>query len=249
MDTQFAVLTPDKALVTYRIAGLGTRAFAHILDAFIVGATLTLVGNLLGYLGLMQNFGGIGQAFIVVFSTVFPFAYFVIFEALMNGQTLGKKATRVRVRMADGTPITWQASFARNMLRVADFLPVLYGAGIFMLLTSQRSQRVGDVVANTIVLLERQGDARYSPAPHTAGIHPLEQYVGELRDMTVDEYNALRRFADRFPEFPARVQSQLVQEVWIPFATRHDIPVLPNVHPVYLAEAVVMRFGRQKGLL
>jgi hypothetical protein len=67
--------------------------------------------------------------------------------------------------------------------------------------------------------------------------------------MTVDEYNALRRFADRFPEFPVRVQSQLVQEVWIPFATRHDIPVLPNVHPVYLAEAVVMRYGRQKGLL
>jgi hypothetical protein len=86
-------------------------------------------------------------------------------------------------------------------------------------------------------------------APHSVGFHPLEQYVGDLRGMTVQEYNALRRFADRFPELPPHVQSKLIAEVWAPLAERRQVPTLPNVHPIYLAEAVVMKYGREHGLL
>jgi hypothetical protein len=175
--------------------------------------------------------------------------YFVLFEGLWNGQTLGKKAVGIRVRMADGTPLTFRAALARNLLRPADLLPFWYFLGFLAMFTNVKSQRIGDMVAGTVVLRERKPMPIFSPAPYILGIHPFESHVGDLRGMNNDEYVVLKRLCDRFPELPTRVQDQLIAEVWQPFAQRFKIAPLQNVHPVYLAEAVVMKYGRRQGLL
>jgi hypothetical protein len=89
----------------------------------------------------------------------------------------------------------------------------------------------------------------YAVAPHKVGIHALESSVGELDQMTMEEYLALRRFADRFPELPVASQNRLITEVFVPIAERHGIRAIPNVHPIYIVEAMVMKYGRQHGLL
>ncbi|MBI3721048.1 MAG: hypothetical protein HY248_00715, partial [Fimbriimonas ginsengisoli] len=153
------------------------------------------------------------------------------------------------VRMADGTPIRFSAAVGRNLMRPADMMPGTYFAGLLAILFSPRSQRLGDLVANTVVVHEKRPVPTFAVAPHAAGIHPFESKLGDLRGMSVNEYNALRRFCDRFPEMPASVQERLVKEVWIPIAARHGIPSIASVHPLYMAEATVMRYGRQHGLL
>lgn len=77
----------------------------------------------------------------------------------------------------------------------------------------------------------------------------MESHVGDLRGMTIEEYNALRRFADRFPELPVSIQNQLVREVYQPIAAKRGITPVANVHPIFLAEAAVMKYGREHGLL
>jgi hypothetical protein len=67
--------------------------------------------------------------------------------------------------------------------------------------------------------------------------------------MTIHEYNALRLFADRFPDLSPEIQAKLVTEIWDPIAVRRAIPSYQNVHPIYLAEATVMKYGREHGLL
>ena len=111
------------------------------------------------------------------------------------------------------------------------------------------SQRLGDLIADTVVVVERRGLPLYHPAPHAAGIHAYESAVGDLRGMTSEEYLALRRLADRFPELPPRIQFQMIDDVWKPIADRRKIPSYPNIHPLLLIEATVMKYGRQKGLL
>jgi hypothetical protein len=178
-----------------------------------------------------------------------PFLYFILLEWLWNGCTLGKKAAGLRVRMQDGTPITFAAALGRNLLRPADFLPMLYLAGVIAMFTNPRSQRIGDLVANTIVCYERRPSQQYSIAPHSVGIHPFEEAVGNLRGMSLEEYDALRRLCDRFPELTEERQRKLLNEIWLPFALRRNVPEVAGVHPLYLAEAVVMKYGRQHGLL
>ncbi len=67
--------------------------------------------------------------------------------------------------------------------------------------------------------------------------------------MTLAEYDALRRLCDRFPELDPEVQTSLLQDVWEPIAERRKVEKVPNVHPLYLAEATVMKYGRQHGLI
>lgn len=251
------MISPEKTVLTYRLAGIGSRTLAHVFD--LIFATFLIILVVIGavLLGLITAFGigsaeaggGLGQLIVMVAISLGPFLYFILFEWLWNGQTLGKKAMNIRVRMADGTPITFAAATGRNLLRVADFLPGSYFVGLITMFTNPKAQRLGDLFAGTVVLHERPLEAKFRPAPHQEATHALEGSVGELRGMTPEDYWALRRLCDRFPELPAHIQRQMVQEVWQPIAKRLAVPSIPNVHPIYLAEAVVMRYGRFHGLL
>lgn len=248
VDHELVILSPEKTILTYRLAGLGSRMLAHVLDLIIVISAISALSIFVAYvLSLVDPLAGASG--IMMMWIAGPFLYFILLEGLWNGQTLGKKAVGLRVRMADGTPIKFSAALGRNLLRPADMVPGTYFVGIVAMLTNPRSQRIGDLVAGTVVVYEKRAIPAFAPAPHTAGLHPFESEVGELRGMTIEEYNALRRFCDRFPELPKTVQDKMLQEVWRPIAARRFVPKIPNVHPLYLAEATVMKYGREHGLL
>jgi len=248
VEHELVILSPEKTVLTYRLAGLGSRIIAHLLDLVIIGGGIVCLTMLiLWFFGSVDT--GIALFLVQLLFVLSPFLYFILLEGLWNGLTIGKKATGIRVRMADGTPVKFSAALGRNLLRPADMLPGTYFVGFAAIFTNPQSQRIGDLVAGTIVVYEKRPLAYFAPAPHSAGFHPLESYVGELRGMTQEEYDALRRLCDRFPELPKNIQEQMMAEVWRPIASRRGIPNVENVHPLYLAEATVMKYGRKNGLL
>ena len=254
MPLDIAVLSPEKTVLTYRLAGLGSRALAHFVDILIILLTFWILiwvtmafGVSLSFIS--QDLSQVAMGILILIVSLLPFAYFVFFEGLWNGQTLGKKMAGIRVRMADGTPVTFAASTGRNLLRVADFLPVMYFLGTVAMFVNPKLQRVGDLVAGTIVTHEVRVVPSFSVAPHRVGIHPLEANVGELRNMTDAQYYVLRRYCDRFPELPPDVQQHLTETVWLPMSEALGVKMQNQVHPLYLAEATVMKYGRVRGLL
>lgn len=248
MAQELILLSPEKTVLAFPIAGLASRALAHLLDLMIYGILIA------GLMFAMLNFAVSSD---IIFATtlfrflalVILFLYFILFEALWNGQTIGKKAFGLRVRMADGTAVTPVAVIGRNLLRPADFLPTAYFLGLVAMFTNVKSQRLGDLVANTVVLLDRVPQPVFQPAPHVFGQHRFEEHVGDLAGMTIDEYVALKRLCDRFPELSQAAQHQYLREVWEPIAHARRVAPLPSVHPLLLAEAVVMKYGRTHGLL
>ncbi len=251
MPLDIAVLSPEKTVLTYRLAGLGSRALAHFLDVLFIGMFLYALLTLFAIVGFTfgRQGGEVVMGVLIFITSLFPFAYFIFFEGLWNGQTLGKKMAGIRVRMADGTPVTFAASTGRNLLRVADFLPAMYFIGTISMFVNPKLQRVGDLIAGTIVTHEVRAIASFSVAPHRVGVHPLEHLVGELRNMTDAQYNVLRRYCDRFPELPGEVQRHLTETVWLPMAEFLGVKMQSDIHPLYLAEATVMKYGRVRGLL
>ncbi len=247
MDHDFAILTPEKTIVTYRLAGVGSRIFAHLIDLVMVGAIMVLIFVGAGLLGTLDQ--NLGSAIVLLALFLVPFLYFILLEAFMKGQTLGKKSCHLRVAMEDGTPITLMASITRNLLRPGDILPLFYFVGIIAMFTNPKSQRIGDLVAKTVVLHEKPPGPLYIMAPHSVGIHQHEMEVGELRGMTLAEYDACRRLCDRFFELSPEAQKSLLQDVWIPIANRRKIPQPVGVHPLNMAEATVMKYGRKHGLI
>jgi len=80
-------------------------------------------------------------------------AYFVVLEALWS-RTLGKFVQGLVVRKLDGNRCDWTAALIRGFLRVFEVNPLLLGglpAGL-VIIASERKQRIGDMLAGTIVV-------------------------------------------------------------------------------------------------
>src|SRR2546428_1728114 len=150
-DTDLVVSTPERVKFDYQVAGLGTRGIAQILALLIVAAILIVV-VFFGAAVAAATQSDTAAALIEIFgSFVVVFGYFWISEALFSGQTLGKRAFRLRVVGDRGEPLTWVQAGVRNVIRIVDFLPYGYGGGAVVLFINGRGQRLGDLPAGTIV--------------------------------------------------------------------------------------------------
>lgn len=237
------VLTPEKVVLEYEVVGIGKRLGAHILDWFVLYALITAF---IFVFGIMSAFAyGLGEFFFILVVAL-VFAYFTLVPLFCGGRTIGKMATGIRVISMDGTPATGAQLLYRSLMLVGDYFMLV---GVVLLALTPRSQRLGDFVANTLVVTVPRQRGRFSIAPHKYGTHPLEHTIGDLAGMQLEEYVAIKRLCDRFPELSLPIQTRSIEEIWVPFAHRYNIQGVENVHPIYQMEAVVMKFGRQKRLV
>lgn len=138
-----------------RYAGLVRRTAAIIVDAIVLTAAFWAGGLVIGALtgGLVSGgfeLTGIPAFVAMLASLSIGFGYFILLEE-RYGRTLGKRLLGLRVLNEDGTPITMGTSIVRNVLRVADGL-FFYAVGAVVMLVSGKKQRLGDHVADTVVV-------------------------------------------------------------------------------------------------
>jgi uncharacterized RDD family membrane protein YckC len=150
LDTVVAAETPEGILLELRPAGLSARFYAFVLD--------WLIRLLIAYAAAIAVafMGGFGRGFWLLLYFLLEWFYPVFFELSRSGATPGKGIVGIKVVMDDGLPVTPAASFTRNLLRVADFLPFLFGAAIVSMLVRPDCKRLGDLAASTIVVHQPQ---------------------------------------------------------------------------------------------
>jgi uncharacterized RDD family membrane protein YckC len=150
LDTVVAAETPEGIMLELRPAGLSARFYAFLLD--------WVIRLMVAYAAAIATvfMGGLGVGFWLLFYFLLEWFYPVVFELSRSGATPGKSIVGIKVVMDNGLPVTPAASFTRNLLRVADFLPFLFGAGIVSMLLRPDSKRLGDVAAGTIVVHQPQ---------------------------------------------------------------------------------------------
>jgi len=146
---------------------VGRRAGAIVLDAIVLLIAYFVIVVVTGDTSTASNAGGFsieasGGGLSTILVVLFSFGYFIVLEATI-GATLGKLAVGIRVRMADGAPLTWGASVVRNLLRIIDGL-FFYLVGAILVWNSDRRQRLGDRVADSVVV-SKQSVGRAAPMP------------------------------------------------------------------------------------
>jgi uncharacterized RDD family membrane protein YckC len=147
------VETPDHVVLRYDLAGAGNRGFAAVLDFLLAALIAFSAFMLLGLAGTLTrvDFFVLGGLTLIL-GLVLIWSYFILLEWLWNGQTFGKRMFRLRVINEDGSPAQFTAVLIRNLLRLVDFLPALYGVGVLVIVLSPKSQRLGDMAAGTYVV-------------------------------------------------------------------------------------------------
>jgi uncharacterized RDD family membrane protein YckC len=151
-DSDLIVATPERVSFDYQVAGLGTRAIAQLIDLLIVSAVEVAVLFFGFAAGSVTNSSTVSFLIIIVLSFINVFGYFWVSEALWSGQTLGKKAFRLRAVGDRGEPLTFMQAGIRNIVRIVDFLPYGYGVGMIVLFANGNGKRLGDLAAGTIVV-------------------------------------------------------------------------------------------------
>lgn len=194
LDTLHVVQTPEGVDLSLRVAGPVPRAYAWLIDSLLRGLLLIVI------LTFAIATGTRGLQWIAWFA-VWWF-YHVFFEVRGSGQTPGKRVMGLQVVRADGTPVGWTASMLRNLIRVLDFAPALYVAGLASMLIDSSFRRLGDLAAGTLVIYR---DERAPEAPTLPAVAPLPPPV----PLALDEQRAVIAFVERAPLLTAERAAEL----------------------------------------
>lgn len=154
--------TPENVELQRRLAGIGSRFIAGLLDTLIligIYLVLVLIWLAVAWTGIVDDDGlftevrawGIAVLFLLFFLVYW--GYFVFFEMRTNGQSPGKKSQKIRVVKDGGGAITFTDVAIRNLLRAIDGIAGYAVAGICMFVT-RKAQRLGDLAAGTVVVSE-----------------------------------------------------------------------------------------------
>jgi len=138
---------------------VGIRLAALAVDLALIGIAFLLIG-LAVYLIMVGwgEFSVVGEEPtprpLWIGFAVGAFVYFWIGEARWT-RTPGKRFFELRVVRTDGGRAGYGAALVRTLLRVVDWLPALYLTGAALIWTTPRNQRLGDLVAGTVVVRPR----------------------------------------------------------------------------------------------
>lgn len=146
------IRTPEGVAFSFQLAGPVARMLALFIDWMVIVGCVSLVSYVLGFLAVLSP--DVIMAAFILASFIIPIGYAIALEWRWRGQTLGKRALRLRVMDEQGLRLQFSQIMIRNLLRFVDLLPGLYALGGVACLLHPRSQRLGDVAGRTLVVRE-----------------------------------------------------------------------------------------------
>jgi len=154
--SELSITTTQNVTINFSAASVGHRMLGYLLDLLVKAAySVVIWGIFFYYLGINQRMTGLDNwsyyaIIIVVYSPVI--FYSLIFESILEGQTIGKRLLQMKVVKIDG----YQASFGDYLIRwLFRIIDVNFSSGVIGLIamiTSSKTQRLGDMTAGTAVI-------------------------------------------------------------------------------------------------
>lgn len=145
MEAKFKINTSQNVNIELKIAGVGDRLVALIIDSLILMGISIFLMMLVAAIEVNET------TQIIIFS-IYGFImllYHFFLEWLFKGQTIGKKYRKIKVIHKSGVEASVFQLLIRNLVRLVDSI---YGLGLLVVFISKKSQRLGDLAAGTIVV-------------------------------------------------------------------------------------------------
>jgi uncharacterized RDD family membrane protein YckC len=149
--------TTQNVSLSYQVAGVGLRLLSIMLDTVFKYAYLLLVYFIFFYAIYKKSYSGdyeerdnYNQIMIglVILVSLPALIYHLLCETFLNGQSFGKKIMKIKVVKVDGTQPNFGSYLVRSMFRIIDNGII----GLITIAVSNKTQRLGDMVAGTTVI-------------------------------------------------------------------------------------------------
>lgn len=201
IDTLQSVELGDGVEISLRVAGPYARAMALVIDYLIIIGMLIVLGVVTTVVAVGAN-SNIAMGVMLIALFLLSWGYFAFFEGGKKAATPGKRALGIRVVDRSGNSANRGQVLVRNILRYIDMLPGVpsgsmgifiggYGAGLMTCFLSKKFQRLGDLVANTVVVYDKP------VSHHSASLPPALESVAPPIALTREEQAAIAAFRER----------------------------------------------------
>jgi uncharacterized RDD family membrane protein YckC len=162
LDTTVELVTPERIVFRYPLAGPFRRYFAYLIDVLIVLVAIVTVSVAV----MVMSLGSISSRGPILAATfAIMWGYRVLCEVIWSGQTLGKRIVGIRVVSDRGVPITAAQAVLRNVvgwldgtvpIAMPELTTLFLLAGLTSMLLTRKFQRLGDLAAGTMVVVEER---------------------------------------------------------------------------------------------
>ncbi|MBW4632595.1 MAG: RDD family protein [Iphinoe sp. HA4291-MV1] len=254
--------TPESVELEFTLAGIGNRAWALLIDYLVLSVILvlfliawtTVSSQLIDFwkslfrdrvafwLQAMAQSARFAIAFLISFAIYG--GYFIFFETLWQGQTPGKRLTKIRVVRDDGRLIGLQQATLRALLRPFD--EVLF-IGAFLIMFSNQEKRLGDLAAGTIVIQTQTPttSTTLTVSEQAKSVSDQLLQIADLSAMLPEDFAVIREYLHRrramSTKARASVALQLAQDVK---AIIHLENILEAVTPDVFLEAIYLTYQK-----
>lgn len=188
-----SIKTAQNVQITFELAGLGQRFTAYLLDLVIIGFYMLIVTVAMNNSSLSHKMDEDNLYLVLYFILTLPaFFYSPMLEYITKGQTLGKKALGIRVMKVNGDNASLNEYFLRWLFKGLAF--IILPVEAVVILISKRSQRLADMMANTVVV-------KLNPTFD----YTLNQVLNLNKTTTDIEYPEVEQFTDEDMMFIKKV--------------------------------------------
>ncbi|MEM9081149.1 MAG: RDD family protein [Verrucomicrobiota bacterium] len=216
LDTYRKIELAEGVEVQLRPAGVFPRLLARLIDLAIFSAAMFLLMLVFSLVGLAVGVeASEGMAMLVAF--VLFWFYEPLCERSKWGGTPGKKALKLKVVKMSGAPVGFQSAFMRLLLLWIDLMPLFGAVGVVSILVSRNSQRLGDLLAGTLVIYAVPPPVSEAKAIASPPIAP-----GVV--LQREEELAFLEFAGRFESLSAERRAEIAG----PLAGMQEVEKAPN---------------------
>ena len=214
------VITSHNISIDYETAGVFLRGVARLLDLLVIFVyfiiiyiifIMILLDSLLGG----GDIGGFERAEIMIAILMLPtYFYSLICEYFMKGQTVGKLALGIRVVKLNGENASISDYAMRWTFNIIDFWFSLGAVAALFISTTDKGQRLGDILAQTAVVRNKPREV-YSIRDilNIKDISKHEpQFLGVTR-FTDEDMILIKNAINRVKKYPNEPHKQLIREL------------------------------------
>jgi uncharacterized RDD family membrane protein YckC len=213
MNKTIEIRTTQNVTIEYELAGLRERALAWLLDTTIIvfGYYLIVILIMLIFNGMDSMWG----MFMGVMLFLSYFLYHILFEILKRGQSPGKMALGTKVVRLDGKDPEWSDVTLRALLQLVDSIFCLGLVGGLLIKTTAKSQRLGDMAANT-TLIKLQSSNYAFRLNDILSISSLQNYqpvYPQVRNLSERDMIFVKTALTRLSTYPNEAHEALIEDL------------------------------------
>jgi uncharacterized RDD family membrane protein YckC len=213
---------PEEIDLEVELANVGSRTLAILVDLSLGGLVLFIFYALSMLLGRNMVDDWLTKFSANAFKTVlmllifgFQWGYFNFFEWLWNGQTPGKRLLHLRVIKVDGSPVSAVDVLLRNLSRPIDTLGPMGLIGLLMIFVNRKAQRLGDLMARTLVIHETKIDwSIFDQLPGTSAEEDGARRHAPIVRLTSAQWELLHRYLNRREQLQHDARVRLAQSLY-----------------------------------